>query len=90
MQVFVYRSGRKEGAYVYLAKRDDFSALPAMMLQSLGDLQFALEFELGPERKLAIEDASEVKQHLQTRGFHIQMPPAVTADPMTDDWSSDV
>lgn len=77
MQVFVYRSSRKPDTYVYLAQRDAFAALPEPLLASLGRLEFALEFALTPERRLAREDAQAVRRNLATQGFHLQMPPPV-------------
>lgn len=89
MQVFVYRSARKDGAYVYLPERDAFDKVPGPILQSLGRLDFALEFDLTPDRKLATEDAFTVIANLHERGFHLQLPPASDLDPMTDDWGTD-
>lgn len=89
MQVFVYRSSRKEGAYVYLPQRDEFDAIPQPILQSLGRLTFTLEIDLVPERKLAREDTLTVLDNIAQRGFHLQLPPALDTDPMTDDWGTD-
>lgn len=75
MQCFVYRSSRKADTYVYLPRRDDFSDIPEELMRILGRLEFALEFELTPERKLAQEDPEQVLRSLQERGFHLQMPP---------------
>ncbi|HHJ12638.1 MAG TPA: YcgL domain-containing protein [Chromatiales bacterium] len=75
MQCFVYRSSRKADTYVYLPRRDDFSDIPEELMRILGRLEFALEFELTPERKLAQEDPVQVLRSLQERGFHLQMPP---------------
>jgi len=75
MQCFVYRSSRKADTYVYLPRRDDFSDIPEELMRILGRLEFALEFELTPERKLAQEDPVQVLRSLEERGFHLQMPP---------------
>jgi uncharacterized protein YcgL (UPF0745 family) len=40
-----------------------------------GTPEFALEFELTPERRLAREDPRQVLANLHERGFHLQMPP---------------
>jgi len=78
MQVFVYRSRRKADTYVYLARRDGFDLLPPALHDSLAPLDFALEFTLGPERRLAREDPEAVRRNLDTQGFHLQLPPPVT------------
>ena len=78
MQVYVYRSRRKADTYVYLRERDGFSCLPEPLHQSLAPFDFALEFQLTPERKLAREDPQAVRRNLMSRGFHLQLPPGET------------
>ncbi|RMG51812.1 MAG: YcgL domain-containing protein [Gammaproteobacteria bacterium] len=75
MQCYVYRSSRKADTYVYLPRKDDFSDIPEELMRILGRLEFALEFELTPERRLAQEDPQQVLRSLEERGFHLQMPP---------------
>ena len=75
MRCFIYKSSRKEGAYVFLREREDFARLPAEVAASLGQLSFAMEIELRPDRKLAREDAAVVMEHLDRLGFHLQLPP---------------
>lgn len=77
MLCFIYKSLKKNELYLYVNKKDDFSALPDDLCQSLGRLQFVMELQLSPERKLAREDAKEVIASLESRGFHIQMPPVM-------------
>lgn len=89
MQAYVYKSLRKDDSYVFLAARDDFSRLPEPVRQQLGRLQFVLEVALTPERKLARADAAVVRENLVTRGFHLQLPPTSTLDPMSEDWGTD-
>ncbi len=90
MQAYVYKSQHKPDTYLYLAARDDFERVPASLRTQLGALQFVLEVALTPERKLAIEDPALVREHLVTRGFHLQFPPVSDRDPMTGDWGTDV
>ena len=78
MLCFVYASQRKASSYLWLAKRDDFSSLPASLTTLLGTLRFVLEVELDQQRKLPVEDAEQVRAHLQTQGWHLQVPPAET------------
>jgi uncharacterized protein YcgL (UPF0745 family) len=88
MHAYVYKSPRKADTYVYLAARDDFERLPAPIRQQLGTLQFVLEVELTPERKLARADPAVVRANLAAQGFHLQFPPTAL-DPMTSDWGTD-
>ena len=89
MHAFVYKSLKKADTYVYLAARDDFMRLPEPLRTQLGGLQFVLDVELTPERKLAREDVAVVRENLAVRGFHLQFPPATDVDPMTEDWGTD-
>lgn len=78
MLCFVYASRRKPNSYLWLTKRDDFSTLPASLTALLGELRFVLEVELDEQRKLPVEDAEQVRTHLQAQGWHLQVPPAET------------
>ena len=75
MQAYVYKSQRKPDTYIYLAKRDDFDALPAELGATLAPYAFVLEVALTPERRLAQADAVQVRANLAERGFHLQLPP---------------
>ncbi len=88
MLAHVYKSLKKADTYVYLAKRDDFAGLPEPLRTQLGTLQFVLEVDLAPGRKLARENPDVVRENLAARGFHLQFPPTVE-DPMTSAWGTD-
>ncbi|WP_018860878.1 MULTISPECIES: YcgL domain-containing protein [unclassified Thioalkalivibrio] len=75
MQCYVYRATRRADTYVYLPQKGDFSELPDGLSRALGRLEFALEFELTPERALAQEDPQKVLANLNEQGFHLQLPP---------------
>ena len=64
MQAYVYKSQRKQDTYVYLAKRDDFDAIPATLGATLAPFAFVLEVALTPERRLAQADAAQVRANL--------------------------
>lgn len=76
MHAYVYKSLSKSETFVYLAKRDDFEVLPEAVRQSLGTLQFVLDVELTPERRLAQADAAQVRAQLAENGFFLQFPPS--------------
>jgi uncharacterized protein YcgL (UPF0745 family) len=75
MPCYIYKSLKKHLLYLYISQKDDFSRVPAELLQSLGTLEFVLELELTPERKLAKEDSQKVLASLQNKGFFVQLPP---------------
>jgi len=80
MHCFVYRSRKRDDTYLYLRERDAFGLLPENIAASLGALDFVLEVELTPQRRLAREDAGVVRTNLEARGFHLQFPPRVNGE----------
>jgi uncharacterized protein YcgL (UPF0745 family) len=75
MLCFIYKSLKKEHLYLYVDKKDDFSRVPEALFGSFGKMEFVMELELTPERKLAQEDAVKVIDSLATKGFFVQLPP---------------
>ncbi|MGB5398531.1 MAG: YcgL domain-containing protein [Gammaproteobacteria bacterium] len=80
MQAYIYRCSRKPDMYIYLAERDDFSKVPAVVMNGLGITEFAMELEITEDRQLARVDASKVLQNMKTHGFHLQLPAQTTID----------
>lgn len=72
----VYKSRKRPGTYVYLAEEDGFSALPGVLLETLGSLEQVMALELSPQRRLARVEAASVIAALQARGYYLQLPPA--------------
>lgn len=77
MQCFIYKSLKKDELYLYLEKKDDFSAIPEPLLKSVGRTEFVMALEISPERKLAREDVNKVLASLYDKGFFVQMPPVI-------------
>lgn len=77
MLCFIYKSLKKEELYLYVDKKDDFSALPENLFNSFGPLQFVMELQLSAQRKLAREDVGKVIASLENKGFYVQMPPVM-------------
>ncbi len=75
MLCFIYKSLKKEHLYLYVNKKDDFSEVPDALFNSFGKLEFVMDLELTPERKLAKENAEKVIDSLKTKGFFVQLPP---------------
>ncbi len=72
---WIYKSPRKDEMYLYVPAEDDFSAVPAALLERFGPPRFVMQLTLSPERPLAREDVLEVIDKLREQGFHLQMPP---------------
>ena len=79
MQCFIYKSLKKDQLYLYLNKKDDFSMLPEALFNSFGKLEFVMELNLTPKRKLARANSEKVIASLDEKGFFLQMPPVLLA-----------
>lgn len=77
MQSYIYKSLKKDELYLYLQKKDDFSVIPEPLFNSFGKIEFVMELEITPERKLAREDVTKVINSLQQKGFFVQLPPTI-------------
>jgi len=75
MQCFIYKSLKKDYLYLYIVNKDDFSKVPGALLNNFGKMEFVMDMELSPERKLAREDAGKVIENLKEQGFFVQLPP---------------
>lgn len=71
----IYKSPKKEGMYLYVAKRDQFDAVPEALMQMFGKPQFVMLFNLAGEKPLKRLKNEDVLQKIQTEGFYLQMPP---------------
>ncbi len=71
----VYKSLKKDGAYLYVQKRDDFSAVPAALLHSFGTPVLVTLLNLASREQLAHADINKVRQQLAEQGFYLQLPP---------------
>lgn len=71
----VYRSLRKEGTYLYIEKRDDFSKVPALLLENFGKPELVTVINLAKREHLAQIDINKLKAALAEPGFYLQLPP---------------
>ncbi|SHO58319.1 YcgL domain-containing protein [Vibrio quintilis] len=70
----VYKSIRKDGAYLYVMKKGDFSQVPEQLMTMFGPPSLMMTFNL-EGRKLAHVDVNKVKASLESDGFFLQLPP---------------
>jgi uncharacterized protein YcgL (UPF0745 family) len=76
MLCYIYKSKKKDGAYLYLVKKDDFSQLPEELLALFGQPYFVMVIKL-EGRALAQVDIEKVTESLNEQGFFLQLPPPV-------------
>jgi len=75
MRCLVYRSTLRADTYLYLPREDALEQVPESLRERLGRLEFALEFDLTPERRLAHCDARSVLARIEAHGYYLQLPP---------------
>lgn len=80
MLTVIYKSPRKDQTYLYVLKRDDFSAVPKALLETFGKPMLVSLLDLAKRDKLAGADIQKVTQALSEQGFYLQMPP------QSEDW----
>jgi len=71
----IYKSSKKEGAYLYLTGRDKFDPVPAALKTLLGSLSLALIIDLNRKESLSNVDIAIVKKDLISLGYFLQLPP---------------
>lgn len=70
----VYKSNKKADTYLYIAKRDDFSKVPAPLMTMFGAPTHVLTFDLSKRKQLGVE-LDKLLAGLQDQGFYLQLPP---------------
>jgi uncharacterized protein YcgL (UPF0745 family) len=71
----VYKSSKKQQAYLYVPGRDDFSRVPEALMQTFGVPNFLMIMPLKKDRKLAQMDMDTLRRELSTKGYYLQIPP---------------
>lgn len=70
---FVYRCGKQDDQYVFLANKDDFDVLPEALQQRLGALTYSFDFELTEHRNMVRDDPKAVIHALREQGFYLRL-----------------
>ena len=71
----IYRSNKKEGAYLYIKSGASLESLPQNLLATLGKLDLSMTILITPDKKLANADAVKVIDSIEDQGFYLQLPP---------------
>lgn len=72
----IYKSPKRNEMYLYVLKSDALERVPEALLGIFGTPTHAFDLVLSPQRALAREDIHQVLEHLESQGYHLQMPPA--------------
>ncbi|MDX5299115.1 MAG: YcgL domain-containing protein [Gammaproteobacteria bacterium] len=71
----IYRSTRKDEAYLYVDKRVGLKEVPEALLAQFGKPVHVADLLITPERKLARAEAPRVLEKIAAQGYYLQLPP---------------
>ena len=71
----IYKSSKKAQTYLFINKRDDFSAVPEGLMATFGTPVLVTLINLATKDKLGMADLEKVKADLNKVGFYLQLPP---------------
>lgn len=77
MLCFIYKSPKREQTYLYVEQQNNFSRVPAELLENFGQPQFTMRLRLDQRERLAAADIQQVITALEKNGFYLQMPPPI-------------
>ena len=75
--VIVYKSVKVADMYLFVDQHEGLERVPQSLLTRFGKPVEAMRFELTPERRLSRSAAPAVLDAIASRGFYLQMPPAI-------------
>lgn len=75
MICYIYRSEKKQGAYLYLAHGKNLADVPEELMQVMGLCVQVMQLNLAKRTELASQDIELVKENLKAQGYHLQLPP---------------
>ncbi|MFC3120544.1 YcgL domain-containing protein [Agaribacter flavus] len=71
----VYKSAKKADTFLYIAKRDDFSQVPEILMQTFGVPKFVMLVNTTDKRTIAGLATDKFIEKFEEQGFYLQLPP---------------
>ncbi|GGF53390.1 YcgL domain-containing protein [Alteromonas lipolytica] len=75
MLIAVYKTAKKEGMFLYVPKKDDFSAVPEALMSRFGRPQLVMMLPVQKREVLGAVDKQKLIEAMDDPGFYLQMPP---------------
>lgn len=75
MLLAVYKTAKKAGMYLYVAKKDDFSTVPEALMNQFGRPELVMMLPLSKREALGGVDKAKLIEAVNEQGFYLQMPP---------------
>lgn len=70
----IYKSVKKEGAFLYLPLNSDHAHLPKALLSIFGPPKLVMKLLVTPEKSIAQTTGERVLEAIETQGFYLQLP----------------
>ena len=74
MNCVIYKASKKANTYLFVENENDFSKVPAPLLNLLGILEIVMELEISENTKLAEASTEKVISEIKESGFYLQLP----------------
>lgn len=71
----IFKSVKKEGMYLYVPRKDQFTKVPQPLLDTFGRPAHVMDMLLQPGKALANADIDKVMAEINDKGFYLQLPP---------------
>lgn len=75
IMVSTFKSPKKQELFLFIPKEPGLDGLADELLVMFGEPEHVIDFDLTPDKKMPRSNAAEIYEALQTKGYHIQMPP---------------
>ncbi|MDC8830589.1 YcgL domain-containing protein [Alteromonas gilva] len=75
MLIAVYKTLKKEGMYLYVPNKDDFSAVPEPLMARFGEPQLVMMLPIAKRKTLGGVDKQKLLDAMDDPGFYLQVPP---------------
>ncbi len=71
----IFKSVKKDGMYLYVPRKEQFTKVPPVLLETYGRPAHVMDMLLQPGKKLANAEIDKVMAEIREKGFYLQMPP---------------
>ncbi len=71
----IYKSKKRPDTYLYLPKKEDFSAIPKPLLEHFGQPELVMLMTLPSKKTFAHLDQATLLANLTDPGYYLQLPP---------------
>ncbi|WP_221076933.1 YcgL domain-containing protein [Agarivorans aestuarii] len=71
----VYKSLKKQQTYLYIEKKDDFSKVPASLIELMGAKELVMLVPKRPTKDFASVKIDAIEAAFKEQGYYLQLPP---------------